>query len=147
MKMQHEVFTYWNVRTQQVKPIRWGEELQEQQGTGEGGSGGSAERGFPIFLARPGQGARDRHVMSSAWGSRCLLWLSGQPKGSLGARSHAVSHHLSRLMTVALWPCVHPSPWVSSLNPLVGIRRVFFLYIIPISSLLRALMDRRIPIH
>lgn len=47
MRMQRKVPTYWNVRTQQVEPGRWWEELREQRVQERAGGGWGAESGFP----------------------------------------------------------------------------------------------------
>lgn len=103
--MQHAVPTYWNVETQQDRPGRWWEELQEQQVQERAGGGGRGEQ-----LPQP-------------------RWLRDRPRGSLPVVLRAAPGGVvcwrrawrpspGRL---AVWPplCV-PAPWVNSLEPPCG---------------------------
>lgn len=43
---QHQVPTYWNIKSQHINPRRWCPELQGQRGPGEGDRGGCGEKGL-----------------------------------------------------------------------------------------------------
>lgn len=115
-------FSLTETSTPQVKPIRWWEELQEQQGGHlRGQVGVGVRRGASLASpARPGPGGLGTD-MWRALRFAVPRWLSG-PEGRLGSQTPASLRPGITLST--------PTQWVSSPRP-GGARKVFFLYTVP----------------